>query len=563
MSATASVPRRASDLHLRKQSRHLASPSAARRPRIQLCPPLNHSQDTRDLLSASPVQTLASLRLLVLSYLADLERALSDLESCRFETWKTKGECTMEEAKQWANTALEMLEGIRAEVRSRLPELHLSDISIEAFAKSHLPDLPDTANLLGMCRHLPDMPDVRSHLPDIPHLPEMSDMRSHLPEFADMCFKIDDVRSRIRDIDFHQPLSYIPTLSDRLRKLHSHLTSVEVPPGVSSPSLTPGTLLSELLDALLKSEFVTDFLDSAPDVKECEENFEKAALEVASAVKRSLQGVRLIRYSDLPHPWRNNPFVTRGYRFIPIEKWSSIIMSIFAFHNETFNIHTHLIPFLVWGTSAVSYLGRESLETPELLFMIFALLCLFCSVVWHTMSGCAHYPSMLFCARVDYMGIGWLISASVGTIVYYGYQCHPGKGQTFLQLCFVTGLAGNIFPFMDWFNQRKYRSYRIGFFLAMAFSSIAPLAKLSLLHTTDEVISFISPVFPSLLSYIIGLIFYAAHFPERIIPERLRARLDNYGLGSHMIWHCFIVLAVSQHRAAISALKPGLECKAI
>lgn len=50
-----------------------------------------------------------------------------------------------------------------------------------------------------------------------------------------------------------------------------------------------------------------------------------------------------------------------------------------------------------------------------------------------------------------------LISASVGTVVYYGYQCHPGKGQTFLWLCFLTGLAGNIFPFMEWFNERKYR----------------------------------------------------------------------------------------------------------
>lgn len=502
------------------------------------------------MLSSAPLQTLASLRLLVLSYLADIERSLAELESPHFETWKVKREHTMEEVKQWSSVALEMLEGIRTEVMSRLPELHLSDVSVGSF-KSHFRDLSDVTSLT----------DMRRHLPDIPHLPEMPDMRSRLPDFkfSDVRSKLVDVRSRIHDIDFHQPLSYIPTLSDQLDKLHAHLTSVEVPPGVRAPSLTPSAVISDLIDALLSSDVMTDLIYAREVIEEGEGVLEKAAFEVSKAVKRSLQGVRLIRYSDLPHAWKNNAFVTQGYRFIPIERWPLLIMSIFALHNETLNIHTHLIPLVLWGV----YLGRQTVETPEFLFMAFALLCLFCSALWHTMSGCAHYRSMVFCARVDYVGIGWLISASVGTVVYYGYQCHPTKGYTFLWLCFLTGLAGNIFPFMDWFNERKYRSYRIGFFLAMAFSSVAPLAFLSLLHTPDEVVSYISPIVPSLLSYIVGLIFYAAHFPECIMPEKMRCWLDHIGLGSHMIWHCFIVLAVNQHRVAISALKSGLECRAV
>lgn len=50
-----------------------------------------------------------------------------------------------------------------------------------------------------------------------------------------------------------------------------------------------------------------------------------------------------------------------------------------------------------------------------------------------------------------------LISASVGTVVHYGFQCHPRIEQFFLTCCFLTGLAGNVFPFMDWFNEVKYR----------------------------------------------------------------------------------------------------------
>lgn len=30
--------------------------------------------------------------------------------------------------------------------------------------------------------------------------------------------------------------------------------------------------------------------------------------------------------------------------------------------------------------------------------------------------------------------------------------------------------------------------------------------------------------------------------------------------GSHAIWHCFIVLAVSQHKSAIGNMKEGLQC---
>ena len=104
-----------------------------------------------------------------------------------------------------------------------------------------------------------------------------------------------------------------------------------------------------------------------------------------------------------------------------------------------------------------------------------------------------------------------LISASVGTVVYYGFQCHPNLGRVFLSLCFATGLAGNIFPFMDWFNQREYRvhrlrcyfparltepsaqSFRVAFFLTMAFSAVGPLAALSMTYSRKEMLAYIGP----------------------------------------------------------------------
>jgi adiponectin receptor len=61
-----------------------------------------------------------------------------------------------------------------------------------------------------------------------------------------------------------------------------------------------------------------------------------------------------------------------------------------------------------------------------------------------------------------------------------------------------------------------------------------------------------------LLSYLIGLGFYVTHFPERYLSKHHKW-MDWLGGGSHAIWHGFIVLAISQHRTAMSAFKQGIE----
>ncbi|KAJ3808040.1 hemolysin-III related-domain-containing protein [Lentinula aff. lateritia] len=539
------TPAETNIIRLRRNARRrLSTPSLTiQTHRLQFCHPFPPSLEALDLsTSSSPARIIASLRYLVLSYLAELEQRLALLESPNLEKWHTKGELTIEEARQWARETLEMLESLRDDVCSHLPDIHLSDITVDNL-KSHLPDFPD----------VPSISDMRAHLPDVPSI---NDMRSHLPDLPDcISAKLDNVRTRFHDIDFHTPLDYVPTLSERLKSLQSHLSMMELPIGL------PGShsMLSDLVDSLLSSELVTDFLQSATPEDDV---FETAAREVTRAVKRSFEGVHLISYHDLPEPWQNNSFVTQGYRFIPIERWPLIIMSLFALHNEFLNIHTHLIPGLLWAINSIPFVNPSGVEDlPEALFMAFAVICLFSSAVWHTMAGCAHCPSMEFCARVDYVGIGWLISASVGTVVHYGFQCHPELEKMFLIGCLLTGLLGNICPFMKWFNEVRYRGWRIVFFLSLAFFSLAPLATMAILYSPKAMAAFISPVVPSLISYIVGLAFYATHIPERFISDKWSRHLDKIGGGSHAIWHCFIVLAVAQHKAAIRMMKGGIACQ--
>ncbi|KAH0827992.1 hemolysin-III related-domain-containing protein [Lanmaoa asiatica] len=477
--------------------------------------------------SGSARQSLAALRILLLSYLEDVENRLLMIDSPISDitipaVLKIKGDHTVEDARAWARDALEMLRSIRSDICSYLPEI-------------------------------PELPDV----------PSLSNVRAQLSRsLSDTTSLMEDVRFRLSD-------NHIITLSVRLQSLQTHLRETDVLP--ADLHTFPGSArVSGLFESIRSSELIAELSD---DVTEAED----MARDIARAIKQSLQGSKLIHYVDLPPQWRNNPFVTRGYRFIPLEKWPLIIMSVFAWHNETralllsaalhstythsVNIHTHSIPFILWLINCIPVFNSSSLQDiPETAFITLALACLFSSVLWHTMSGCAHHDGMDLCARIDYVGIGWLISASIGTIVHYGFQCHPILEKFFLVSCFLIGVAGNVFPFLKWFNDPVYRHVRIVFFVALCFTAIAPLAVLAYLHSLQQVTAYISPVWPSLMSYSIGLTFYVTHIPERFLSERFSHWLDWCGGGSHAIWHLFIVLAISQHRNAITSLRDGIPC---
>ena len=48
-----------------------------------------------------------------------------------------------------------------------------------------------------------------------------------------------------------------------------------------------------------------------------------------------------------------------------------------------------------------------------------------------------------------------LISGSVGTIIYYGFQCNTNARSVFLICCLINGLAGTVIPFWDWFDRKE------------------------------------------------------------------------------------------------------------
>jgi adiponectin receptor len=58
-----------------------------------------------------------------------------------------------------------------------------------------------------------------------------------------------------------------------------------------------------------------------------------------------------------------------------------------------------------------------------------------------------------------------LISGSVGTIVYYGFQCNTNPRNVFLIICLLNGLAGTVVSFWDWFDGNENKVYILIFSL--------------------------------------------------------------------------------------------------
>ncbi|KAJ7187794.1 hemolysin-III related-domain-containing protein [Mycena filopes] len=540
-------------LHRRRMS--APAPRARAAPlRLPPCRPLNLQLEALDLSpAASPAQALASLRFLVLDYLADLERRLALL--------------TVDDTCEWAKRGLDMLRAIRADVSSHIPDL--PDLSV---------DMNSLKDVLTLKRPLSYVPTLSARLRSL-HL-VLADEFPSLPKF-DFDFSLPSRPSFEFDFDFSRPtfdfdFTTPPLLRELLDAFRADVDAflAELPSLPSLPALPSPLSLSRI------SSHHGD--DNEPEDADADDAAHARALHL------SCNGTKLLSYADLPPAWQNNSFVVTGYRFIPLTRPHLLILSLLRPHNESLNIHTHLIPFLLWGSAFLfpdlslptpAWLGDVARYTPfapsssfalassasakeakpplppdETLFTLLALTCLFASALWHTMAGCASKRAMEGCARVDYVGIGWLIAGSVATVVHHGYANWPAYhpvGAACLALCAAAGVSGNVLPFCEWFNRVEYRLYRTAFFVGISFSALAPLAGIAALQGWGRMVSFVAPLLPSLGLYLVGLVFYTAHVPERFGP-RPRSAL---GPGSHAIWHICIVLAIRAHRDGIREMR--------
>lgn len=259
---------------------------------------------------------------------------------------------------------------------------------------------------------------------------------------------------------------------------------------------------------------------------------------------------RLLHLHELPKEWQENEYVLSGYRFY--QSSQACLKSIFMLHNETMNIWSHLLGFIFM--SALSVYGFNSHfpdasvsdRTVVMTFCIAALKCLFCSSIYHTFICHSHRQVKSFTATLDYMGISFLITASVLVTEYYGYYCRPMARMRYMVFTSAVGCIGVFAPFLEKWDTKELRPLRIAVFVSMAVSSAVPVLHLTFLNGFKATWAFFELAGISVLMYILGVIVYANRFPEKFYP----GRFDLAGLTSHAIWHVFVCLGIFFHYLA-------------
>ena len=302
-----------------------------------------------------------------------------------------------------------------------------------------------------------------------------------------------------------------------------------------------------------------DGLKSAKDLMD--DSLEKAKESVKGSIVYAKQQARergLIRYEDLPTPWRVNPHILKGYRFC--ENKVDCLSSMFSFTNEFVNIWSHAIGLLLilaiafyFFPNSVNYLRTTNLDIAfTTFFFVAACKCLICSCMWHTMNSIADQTLMERFACVDYTGISLLIAASIMTTEHLAFYCHPASRWTYITATAILGLVGVLVPWHPFFNDNSRPWLRVAFFISLGATGMIPVVQLNIIYGPAWTYYFYAPLFKSFAVYVVGAIIYAAKFPERYVPG-----LFDYCGGSHNLWHCAVLAGIIFHYYAMSEMLTG------
>lgn len=232
---------------------------------------------------------------------------------------------------------------------------------------------------------------------------------------------------------------------------------------------------------------------------------------------------RYLHYYELPLRWRENRYIVYGYRYSM--KHMSVLKSIFKFnHNESMNIWTHLLGFLIFlYISFFHYPGTETFKRNSLAdnaimygFLIAALGCLGSSSIYHAYTCFANISTRANCACVDYTGITVLITASVISAEYCSLYNYPALLKFYVTFSSLCGLAGFAFNWSPYFDKPECRSMRIGFYVGLAFLGVTTIICSIFYEGFVYTTKFFFPLFyKSLVWYAIGVVFYGSLLPER------------------------------------------------
>ena len=266
-----------------------------------------------------------------------------------------------------------------------------------------------------------------------------------------------------------------------------------------------------------------------------------------------------VSFESLPLWLRDNEFLLTSHR-PPMGSIFRCIKTIFAIHTQTWNIWTHLLGFLLFlGLTMsvflfrdnITHLFEENVTISELplheqaivsLFFIAAMICLFCSTTYHTLSNHSESYYTFFC-QLDYAGIALLIAGSNIPAYYYCFYCRPISRTFHIVMIAVLCAACITFSLCKVFHKHSHRLLRFIVFASFGFYGGVPTLQLySEKGPVEPYWSYLLLLGLMAALYTGGAILYVTRIPERLYP----GLFDVYA-HSHQLFHVCVILAALVH----------------
>ncbi|XP_073322175.1 progestin and adipoQ receptor family member 3a [Pagrus major] len=258
------------------------------------------------------------------------------------------------------------------------------------------------------------------------------------------------------------------------------------------------------------------------------------------------RGIRLYTYEQIPVFLRENPYITDGYRaYLPSRL---CIKSLFILSNETVNIWSHLLGFLLFFCVGVYNMAlvlpavgasREDYVIYSIGLFCFQL-CMLCSVGYHLF--CCHRSEKTSrrWMALDYAGVSIGILGCYVPGVFYTFYCNNYWRQVYLVTVLAMILAIFFAQIHPHYLSKQWKQLR-----SLIFCSVTGYGLIPTIHwicltggfSSELVQAFVPRILGMYFIAALALIFYVSKVPERYFPGQL-----NYLGSSHQVWHLLLVL---------------------
>lgn len=327
-------------------------------------------------------------------------------------------------------------------------------------------------------------------------------------------------------------------------------------------------------------------------ISSTDQNVNKIKKRDHQETKANSKRYGLVSFWELPEYMKDNEFVLHYYRANwPIKE---ALFSIFRWHNETLNVWTHLIGFIIFVALTVAnlmevppvadlisfftrsfpisgdanasddsngfFVGATNLidlkqitssaimpvtRWPFLVFLAGSMFCLLSSSICHLFSCHSRHVNILL-LRIDYTGITVMIITSFFPPIYYIFQCEPHWHFIYLGGITAMGIFTIVTLLSPALSSGKFRAFRALLFCSMGFFGFVPAIHAAIVNWNnpkrDITLAYESAM---ALFYLTGTMFYVTRIPERWKP----GWFDLAG-HSHQIFHVFVVFGALAHYSA-------------